>query len=170
MVSPHNLQKSGEISILQVKSCDNLADLSTKSLPNSTFQKCVHGIGMRRLRDLQVSGGVSSWDILILMTSHYAIFLCEYMFQDLIKDFMKNFWRRIFWDDRASRTIVKMIYMVKHRLGRVLKNNSVIRGKSLLAQTVVAVCPATDVSLRSPGTDASSRDRRVSSGDIKGDM
>lgn len=57
---PHNLQKSGEISILQVKSCDNLADLFTKSLPNSTFQKCVHGIGMRRLRDLQVSGGVSS--------------------------------------------------------------------------------------------------------------
>ena len=56
----HNLQKSGEISILQVKSCDNLADLFTKSLPNSTFQKCVHGIGMRRLRDLQVSRGVSS--------------------------------------------------------------------------------------------------------------
>ncbi|KAM3298233.1 hypothetical protein ACQJBY_039939 [Aegilops geniculata] len=42
---PHNLQKSGEISILQVKSCDNLADLFTKSLPHSTFQKCVHGIG-----------------------------------------------------------------------------------------------------------------------------
>ena len=57
---PHELQKSGEINILQVKSCDNLADLFTKSLPTSTFQKLVHGIGMRRLRDLQVSGGVSS--------------------------------------------------------------------------------------------------------------
>ena len=45
---------------LQIKSCENLADLFTKSLPNSTFQKYVHGIGMRRLRDLQVSGGVSS--------------------------------------------------------------------------------------------------------------
>jgi hypothetical protein len=34
---PHELQKSGEINILQVKSCDNLADLFTKSLPTSTF-------------------------------------------------------------------------------------------------------------------------------------
>jgi hypothetical protein len=28
---PHELQKSGEISILRIKSCDNLADLFTKS-------------------------------------------------------------------------------------------------------------------------------------------
>ena len=50
---PHELQQSGEINILQMKSCDNLADLFTKSLPASTFEKCVRGIGMRRLRDLQ---------------------------------------------------------------------------------------------------------------------
>ena len=56
---PHELQKSGEINILQVKSCDNLADLFTKSLPASTFERFVHKIGMRRLRDLQGSGGVS---------------------------------------------------------------------------------------------------------------
>jgi hypothetical protein len=56
---PHELQKSGDINILQVKSCDNLADLFTKSLPASTFEKYVRGIGMRRLRDLQGSGGVS---------------------------------------------------------------------------------------------------------------
>jgi hypothetical protein len=37
---------------LQNKSCDNLADLFTKSLLYSTFSKCVGGIGMRRLRDL----------------------------------------------------------------------------------------------------------------------
>ncbi|KAE8780327.1 retrotransposon protein, putative, Ty1-copia subclass [Hordeum vulgare] len=49
---PHELQKNGEIDILQTKSCDNLADLFTKSLPNSTFQKCIHGIGMRQLRVL----------------------------------------------------------------------------------------------------------------------
>ena len=47
---PHELQKNGEIEILQTKSCDNLADLFTKSLPY---------IGMRRLRDLQESGGES---------------------------------------------------------------------------------------------------------------
>jgi hypothetical protein len=56
---PHELQKSGDINILQVKSCDNLADLFTKSLPTSTFEKYVHGIGMRRLRELKGSGGVS---------------------------------------------------------------------------------------------------------------
>ena len=54
---PHELQKNGEIEILQAKSCDNLADLFTKSLSYSTFHKCVEGIGMRSLRDLQESGG-----------------------------------------------------------------------------------------------------------------
>jgi hypothetical protein len=44
---PHELQKNGEIDILQTKSCDNLAYLFTKSLPAAAFQKCIHGIGMR---------------------------------------------------------------------------------------------------------------------------
>ncbi|XP_074326895.1 uncharacterized protein LOC141664839 [Apium graveolens] len=35
----HELQKNGEIDIQQIRSCDNLADLFTKSLPNSTFGK-----------------------------------------------------------------------------------------------------------------------------------
>ncbi|XP_074369963.1 secreted RxLR effector protein 161-like [Apium graveolens] len=35
----HELQKNGEIDIQQSRSCDNLADLFTKSLPNSTFGK-----------------------------------------------------------------------------------------------------------------------------------
>jgi hypothetical protein len=56
---PHQLQQSGEINVMQAKSCDNLADLFTKSLPYSTFNKCVKGIGMRRLRDLLASGGAS---------------------------------------------------------------------------------------------------------------
>jgi hypothetical protein len=43
---PHELQEGGEISILQIKSCNNLADLFTKSLPLATFDKCVKGIGM----------------------------------------------------------------------------------------------------------------------------
>jgi len=57
---PHQLKQNGEIDILQIKSCDNLADLFTKSLPTSIFQKLVHGIGMRRLRDLQDLGGESN--------------------------------------------------------------------------------------------------------------
>ena len=59
LFDPHELQQNGEINILQTISCDNLADLFTKSLPYSIFRKCVHGIGMRRLQDLQSSGGVS---------------------------------------------------------------------------------------------------------------
>jgi hypothetical protein len=57
---PHELQKSGEINILQARSCENLANLFTKSLPASSFHRCVHGIGMRRLRELQDSWGEGS--------------------------------------------------------------------------------------------------------------
>jgi hypothetical protein len=52
---PHELQKNGEIEILQTKSCDNLADLFKKSLPYSLFHKYVEGIDMRRFRDLHKS-------------------------------------------------------------------------------------------------------------------
>ena len=54
---PHKLQESGKINILQITACDNLAELFTKSLPTSMFQKFLHKIGMRRLRNLQESGG-----------------------------------------------------------------------------------------------------------------
>jgi len=54
---PHELQQNGEIDILKTKSYDNLTDQFTKSLPTSSFEKCVKGIGMRRVRDLQGSGG-----------------------------------------------------------------------------------------------------------------
>jgi hypothetical protein len=47
----------GEISILQTKSCDNLADLFTKSLPLAIFDKCIKDTGMKRLKDLQGLGG-----------------------------------------------------------------------------------------------------------------
>nr|AAT85780.1 zinc knuckle domain containing protein [Oryza sativa Japonica Group] len=57
---PHELQKSGEINVLQTKSCENLADLFTKSLPASSFHRCVRGIGMRRLSELQGSGGAKN--------------------------------------------------------------------------------------------------------------
>jgi hypothetical protein len=54
---PHELQEHGEISILQTKSCDNLANLFTKSLPLAIFDKCIKGIGMRTLKDLHSLGG-----------------------------------------------------------------------------------------------------------------
>jgi virulence-associated protein VapD len=43
-------------SILQIKFCDNLADLFTKSLSLAIFDKCVKDIGMRRLEDVQGLG------------------------------------------------------------------------------------------------------------------
>ena len=49
----HDLQKAKEVSVVQVRSSDNSADLFTKSLPTSTFKKLVYQIGMRQLKDLQ---------------------------------------------------------------------------------------------------------------------
>ncbi|KAL0733316.1 hypothetical protein Bca4012_009526 [Brassica carinata] len=46
------LEKNKEVDIEYVRSCDNPADLFTKALPTTTFQKHVDGIGMWRLRDL----------------------------------------------------------------------------------------------------------------------
>jgi hypothetical protein len=42
-----NYKKVGEISILQIKSCDNLTGLFTKSLPLATFDKCMKDIGIK---------------------------------------------------------------------------------------------------------------------------
>ena len=49
----HDLQKNGEIDVQQVRSSDNLADLFTKALPTSIFEKLVYKIGMCRLRDIK---------------------------------------------------------------------------------------------------------------------
>ncbi|KAG7583564.1 Reverse transcriptase RNA-dependent DNA polymerase [Arabidopsis suecica] len=49
----HDLQKDGEVQVVQVRSSDNSADLFTKALPTSTLRKFTHQIGMRRLKDFQ---------------------------------------------------------------------------------------------------------------------
>ena len=48
----HELLKSGDIDVHQMRSSDNLADLFTKALPPTTFKKLVYDIGMRQLKDL----------------------------------------------------------------------------------------------------------------------
>ena len=48
----HELQKSGNIDIKQIRSCDNLADMFTKSLSTANFKKMLHNIGMRQLKDI----------------------------------------------------------------------------------------------------------------------
>ena len=47
--SHHHHHQHQNIEVKQIRSQDNLADLFTKSLPKSTFQKLVQGIGMRKL-------------------------------------------------------------------------------------------------------------------------
>ena len=49
----HDLHKSGDIDVQQIRSSDNPADLFTKSLPTSTFEKMVYKIGMQRLKYLK---------------------------------------------------------------------------------------------------------------------
>lgn len=49
----HNLQKDGEIEVQQIRSDHNLADLFTKALPTSTFERLVKNIGMHQLKDLK---------------------------------------------------------------------------------------------------------------------
>ncbi|KAM1555173.1 hypothetical protein ACFX1Z_007834 [Malus domestica] len=48
----HQQQEHQKIKVTQIRSEDNLANLFTKSLPKATFQKLVHGIGMRKLSEL----------------------------------------------------------------------------------------------------------------------
>jgi translation initiation factor 2 beta subunit (eIF-2beta)/eIF-5 len=45
--------ESGEISFLQIRSCDNHENLFTRSLTFAIFNKCVKCIGMRSLKNLQ---------------------------------------------------------------------------------------------------------------------
>ena len=49
----HKLQESQQVDVKQIRSSNNLADLFTKALPTSTFEKLVYGIGMRRVNKLQ---------------------------------------------------------------------------------------------------------------------
>ncbi|KAL0715150.1 hypothetical protein Bca4012_064472 [Brassica carinata] len=49
----HDLQKEGEVKVLQVRSSENSADLFTKALPTCTLRKLMLQIGMRSLKDLQ---------------------------------------------------------------------------------------------------------------------
>ena len=49
----HDLQENGEIEVQEIRSRDNLAYLFTKSLTPLVFEKLVHKISMRRLKNLK---------------------------------------------------------------------------------------------------------------------
>ena len=57
----HELQQRREIDVCHIRSCENPADLFTKALPTTPFEKLVHKIGMRRFRDIKLwnwGGGI----------------------------------------------------------------------------------------------------------------
>ena len=56
----HELQKSGDIDVKQIQSCDNLADMFTNPLATATFKKMVHNIGMHQLKDIFTMNNESS--------------------------------------------------------------------------------------------------------------
>ena len=58
------LQKKCEIDVQQIQSCNNLADLFTKTLPLATLKKLRYDIGMWRLRDLPIEVLKKSWPCL----------------------------------------------------------------------------------------------------------
>ena len=66
---PHELQKNDVIIIEKVRSNDNLTDLFTKSILTSTFEKYVHGIGMRRLGRLLSSKGATTLQTIMRIRS-----------------------------------------------------------------------------------------------------
>ena len=49
----YDLEENGDICIQKIQSSENPADLFTKALSTSTFEKFVRKIVIRRLRDLQ---------------------------------------------------------------------------------------------------------------------
>jgi len=53
----HDLQRNGDIEIQKIRSCENLVDLFTKSLPRRTFEQLVHKIGLRHLKDVSLHEG-----------------------------------------------------------------------------------------------------------------
>ena len=48
----HELQKSGNIDVKRIRSCDNLVDMFTKPLLTTNFKRMVHNTSMRRLKDI----------------------------------------------------------------------------------------------------------------------
>jgi len=69
---PHGLQQNGEIDILKTKSCDNLADLFTKSLPTSPFEKCGDWYAMTQ--GFTWFRGKNPLDIGLSTPSYYTLF------------------------------------------------------------------------------------------------
>ena len=51
--STHELEKKGKITVQQIRSDENLADLFTKSLPPKKFEQLVRKIGMCRFREVR---------------------------------------------------------------------------------------------------------------------
>lgn len=52
IIFTHEHQQSGKIDVCQTRSCEHPADLFTKALPTSSFDKLVNKIALHKLRDI----------------------------------------------------------------------------------------------------------------------
>ena len=84
---PHKLQESGEINILQIKSCDNLADLFTKSLPTSVFQNWYMELVCDDFEICKNQGETSPkcWPV---PASYYTLFFHKFYLQGFLLKFL----------------------------------------------------------------------------------
>ena len=51
------LNWNDDVEIQKIRSCENLVDLFTKSLPRRTFEQLVHKIGLHHLNDVSLHEG-----------------------------------------------------------------------------------------------------------------
>ena len=59
----HELQESRQVNVKQIHFFDNLADIFTKLLLTSIFEKIIYNIGMRRVNKLNVNNAFLQGDL-----------------------------------------------------------------------------------------------------------
>ena len=70
----HDLQQNGEIEVQQILSSDNLADLFTKALPTSTFEKLRYKIGMCTVFEISSEAFIRVSEIRVVLFFFTIIF------------------------------------------------------------------------------------------------
>ena len=89
--------------VQQIRSSDNLTDLFTKVLPQTTFKKLVHQIGMRQLKDLQ--NEILRYLIQVVIKENIVMILYFFFLRpDLIP---LGFTSKVF--NEATLTIIKVV-------------------------------------------------------------
>ena len=68
----HELKKSGEINVQQIRSNDNLTYLFTKSLPTSTFKKLIYNIEICQSKNIDMRGEYTYYDMMLMYYTFFS--------------------------------------------------------------------------------------------------